>query len=235
MEKPKNILIVDDQQFNNNRVISLLKLHGFKKIYEISSAQEALDLIKKEQLDIVIIDIDLKEKGRDGIWLAKQINIEQSVPFIFLTSNLAKDIRKKAIETLPFAYLIKPFNPNELLANIDLALHKFSQSKNRKEKLSGFNLLKDGENDILKISSDEILYLESIGNHVLIHTKNVAYPLNTSVKDLLLNLPDSKFIQTHEGYIVNSSEISKFNDSHVIIHNSEIPVSEEYLDQLDDL
>lgn len=111
----KRILVVDDDAMNLVRTKLILK-----EQYEVilaESGKEALDLLKNEKIDLILLDIDMP--GMNGIETFERINnFSIKVPVIFLTASGYEDDVMSAIRLGAVNYLKKPFRPNELLRRV---------------------------------------------------------------------------------------------------------------------
>lgn len=115
LETKKRILIVDDDTMNLARTRIILS-----KEYEVllvESGQEALDLLAKEQIDLVLLDIEMPQM--DGIeTFARMKTIAPKVPVIFLTASGQEEDVFSAIRLGAVNYLKKPYIPRELLKRV---------------------------------------------------------------------------------------------------------------------
>lgn len=115
MEMKNRILVVDDDTMNLARTRIILS-----KEYEVLLAEsgwQALDLLAKEQIDLVLLDIDMPEM--DGIeTFARMKTIAPKVPVIFLTASGQEEDVFSAIRLGAVNYLKKPFVPRELLKRV---------------------------------------------------------------------------------------------------------------------
>ncbi|MCB1200644.1 MAG: response regulator [Leptospiraceae bacterium] len=111
----KNVLIVEDE-FIIARVLDMqLSRHGFNVLGIADDKESARKLFKKYDVDIIIMDILLKNR-EDGRELAVELNKIKETPVIFATGNSDAGTRGPA-EELPFcvAVLIKPVSKEALL------------------------------------------------------------------------------------------------------------------------
>lgn len=111
----KRILVVDDDTMNLMRTKMILE-----KYYEIvlaESGEEALDKLKNEDIDLVLLDIAMpKMNGIETFEHMKEYSIE--APVIFLTASGYEDDVMSAIKLGAVNYLKKPFMPKELLRRV---------------------------------------------------------------------------------------------------------------------
>ncbi len=121
------ILIVEDETIVALDIKSAVKKLGYEVTDTATNHDEALASIKKLQPDIILMDVNL-ENSKDGIQTAKDIQKLKSIPIIYLTAYTDDETMKRAVETSPVGYLIKPFKREELKSTILLGLYK-SQPK----------------------------------------------------------------------------------------------------------
>lgn len=115
----KKVLILEDEIIIANSIQLHLEANG----YDVEIATDPIDaetLFRESPFDIVLCDINLNHEI-DGINFVENI-IQDSVPVVFLTAYNDLDTLKRAEVTCPFAYLIKPFNKDQLLVTINLSL-----------------------------------------------------------------------------------------------------------------
>lgn len=217
----KIILLVEDD-FLNRRLSRKTLMENNYKVLEAKNAKEALEIFKKEIIDLAILDINLGENEQDGITLAKQINEKFSVPFIYLTAYENMEIIGEAVATTPYSYLTKPFKNVDLITSVEIAI------KQSGKKYVPKILVKDGEYNV-EVFVNEINYIESDGNYLLFHTDKKVYKSRSTIKQVLEELSANTFIQVHRAYIVNKTKIEKFNLQSLIIKAMEIPVSKNYI------
>lgn len=124
MEKRPRILVVDDDP--NLRMIFRETLEFEKyRVLEASDGAQALELLKKQRPDLILLDIMLP--GIDGIKIAEIIksNISTSqIPIIFLTARGHTEDKVKALKSGGDDYLVKPIDSTELVARIESILQR---------------------------------------------------------------------------------------------------------------
>ena len=86
-----------------------------------SRAERALDLLNSQVIDAVVLDISLSGHV-DGIKVAKIINSKYKLPFIFLTSFADRVTLDRAKLAMPYGYIVKPFDENDLLTALEVAI-----------------------------------------------------------------------------------------------------------------
>jgi DNA-binding response OmpR family regulator len=117
----KRILVVDDDDMNLMRTKRILGME-----YDVllaNSGSEALDTLKKEKIDLVLLDIEMpKMNGFETFERMKEFTAW--TPVIFLTASGQEDDVLNAIRLGAVNYLKKPYPPHELLNRVALELDK---------------------------------------------------------------------------------------------------------------
>lgn len=220
------ILIVEDDFLNRRLIKKVLKETGYR-ILEAKTSEEAISVLLNERVDLFVLDICLGVNERDGINLGTYLNEKYAIPFIYLTAYQTTDIVSAALNTSPNSYLTKPFKNTDLIASVELALKKSAA----REMNLPFILLKDDEYTV-KVPLERIDYIESEGNYLLVYSNHKVYKYRSTIKQILEVLPSSTFIQIHRAYIVNKDKIDLFRSDSLIVKNKTIPVSKNYLEDI---
>ncbi|WP_286910520.1 response regulator transcription factor [Clostridium sp. UBA1652] len=116
------ILIVDDDPYIRELVKVLLKNEGFD-ILEASDGIEALIEIQKEKVNIAVIDIMMP--NMDGWDLCKEIRKYYDIPILMLTAKGDITQKVKGFELGTDDYMVKPFEPLELVARVKALLKRY--------------------------------------------------------------------------------------------------------------
>ena len=120
MEIKKKVLFVEDEVISSMNIGDMLEFWGYDICTPATSAEEAIAITEAEKPDIVLLDIKL-QGGMNGIELAGEIKKRLDVPIIFMTGYLNRGFKEKAAAFKPVAYLIKPFELNELKSALESA------------------------------------------------------------------------------------------------------------------
>ena len=107
----KRILVVDDDDMNLTRTRIILK--NDYDVIVVNSGMKALDTLKREKVDLVLLDIEMP--NMDGFETFRQMKeFADGIPVIFLTASGLEDDVVNAINLGAVNYLKKPFIPKEL-------------------------------------------------------------------------------------------------------------------------
>ena len=118
-----NILVVDDEPQIRRVLRSTLSARGYV-ITEAKTGEEALEWMRKEPPDLVLLDMNMP--GMGGIEACREIRHSSDAPIIMLTVRNAERDKVAALDAGADDYVVKPFGIEELLARIRAALRRYS-------------------------------------------------------------------------------------------------------------
>ncbi len=133
--KSINILIVEDELIIAKDLARKLKHCGYEILGIADSGIKAIKKVAETQPDLILMDIVIKGT-MDGITASKKIKSAYNIPIIFLSSYSDRDMLKRARETKPKGYLIKPYNTEDLKATIESALQSHDPLKSNLKRIS---------------------------------------------------------------------------------------------------
>lgn len=121
MQDAPHVVVVDDRGDIRDLVRQYLEQHG----YEVSVADSGVALrrlMERQTVDLIVLDVMMP--GEDGLTVCRQVRATSGVPIIFLTAMAEDADRIIGLELGADDYLVKPFNPRELLARIRAVLRR---------------------------------------------------------------------------------------------------------------
>lgn len=128
------ILIVEDDESYCLILERLLVKHGFEVTDTVTTGEKALESITRQIPDLVLMDVMLPGKI-DGIEAGGKILEKWSIPVIYISAVYNEDVVERAAKTLPYAYLHKPVERHQVIAEIKLALlRKQAEDKLKEQK-----------------------------------------------------------------------------------------------------
>jgi len=175
MEKP-SIFIVEDERIVAEDIGETLKKLGYLISGIAVSGEIALEKIKDNHPDIVLMDIHLAG-DMDGIEAAGQIHTLFDIPVIYLTAYADNELLERAKVTEPYGYVLKPFNDREIHSVIEMALYKHAINEKVRERDSTIHAL-------VNTTSDAMLLLDNDGN-ILAANEPMAQRLDRKAGDLI--------------------------------------------------
>jgi len=131
MVKTINVVLAEDEAIIRLDLKESLEAEGYEVIGETGRGDEVIDLVRKLEPDLVILDI--KMPGMNGLDAAKVISEEGLAAVILLTAFSQQDLIKEAGNAGVLAYLVKPFQRSDLVPSIELALSRFKEISGLKE------------------------------------------------------------------------------------------------------
>lgn len=136
--KKINVLIVEDEILVATDIEESLTGLGYSVQNSVATGAAAISEVEKQLPDIILMDIMLKGP-MTGIEAASHIRKHHNVPIIYLTANADISTIEKAKHSLPYGYIIKPFNEKDLQTNIEIARFKFENDMKTQMESDQFN------------------------------------------------------------------------------------------------
>jgi two-component system KDP operon response regulator KdpE len=120
------ILAVDDEPQIRRVLRTTLSAQGYT-ILEAKSGEEALEMVRRERVDLVLLDVNLS--GISGLETCREIRSSSDVPIIMLTVRNSEADKVQALDAGADDYVVKPFGAEELMARIRAALRRSSPAE----------------------------------------------------------------------------------------------------------
>ena len=121
----RTVVIAEDEAIVRLDLREILEEQGFEVVGETGRGDEAVTLVEEHRPDLAILDV--KMPGMDGLRAAREITSRHQVAVLLLTAFSQRDFIEEARDSGVSAYLIKPFQPRELLPAIADVLAKARQ------------------------------------------------------------------------------------------------------------
>lgn len=218
-------IIIDDEPLAIEVIESYLtKMSDMEIVAKCESAVEALAVLRKKQIDLMFLDIQMPELT--GLDFLKSLS---HPPKAILTTAH----RKYALEGYELDvidYLLKPISFERFLK----AVNKYFKSADSDNKVihedtneDDFIYVKENKKAV-KISLDEILYIESMKDYVTFHTDKKKIITKSTMSELEEKLPAERFVRIHRSYIVAIQKIDAFTSTSVEIGKKELTIGRNY-------
>lgn len=113
------ILVVDDFPTMRRIVRNILKQLGYENVVEAEDGTVALNVLKKEKVDLIISDWNMPQMS--GIELLKAVRTTEGlkdIPFLMVTAEGQKENVLEAVKCRVSNYIVKPFTPETLLEKL---------------------------------------------------------------------------------------------------------------------
>lgn len=154
-----NILVVDDETEIAELVEIYLVSEGYQ-VWKASNAAEGLDIIKKEPIQLAILDIMMP--GMNGMEMCKEIRKTNNIPIIMLSAKSRELDKIMGLSNGADDYVTKPFSPLELTARVKSQLRRYTelnpekQSDNPKNEISIRGLTINREDHRVLVYDEEV-------------------------------------------------------------------------------
>src|ERR1035441_7423929 len=127
-EQGPRVLAVDDERSIRRFLCSFLSAHGYT-VYEAQTGQEAIDQVRTNRPDVIILDLALPDIG--GIEVTRCLREWTQTPIVVLSVREGESDKIAALDAGADDYLTKPFGPGELLSRVRAALRRADRKSTR--------------------------------------------------------------------------------------------------------
>lgn len=209
MKKKLRAIIVDDERLARNDLRSMLSEYSNIEIVgEADSVNKAVDLIGKEDPDILFLDIQMP--GESGFDLLEKIDLHARVVFVTAFDEYAI----RAFEVDAIDYLLKPVSPERLKSAIERIDREENLQTHHKRPLEYDDALLLTINSHLKfLRVNSIVYIQSAGDYSEVMTnENKKGLVQKSMTEWEQRLPQKYFSRIHRSTIVNIEYITKIDE-----------------------
>jgi DNA-binding LytR/AlgR family response regulator len=191
-----------------------------------ADAIEAQQSLVKNPVQIIFLDINLPRLS--GINFLKTL----SHPPLIIFTTAYPEFAAEGFELDAVDYLLKPFSFERFLKAVNKAFEKLERKEDTTSKsVSPFVFLK-ADKKVYKIDLEDILYLEALDDYVKVVAIENQILVNDTLKNLLLQLPESQFIRVHKSYIIAKNKIVFFEGNYVKVGGKDIPIGASYRDEI---
>ena len=130
-----NILIVEDEAIVALDIKRTILKMGFSVTDMVTNYDDAIKSVEEKKPDILLLDINLKN-SKDGIETATAIKKIVDVPILYLTAFSDDETIKRAVQTNPIGYLVKPFKQEDLKSVLQLGIYKMQSEVSLESELT---------------------------------------------------------------------------------------------------
>lgn len=139
----ERVLVVDDDKHIAELMSLYLTKDGFR-VREVYNGNDAVKACMEDRPDIMLLDIMLP--GMDGYKVLAEIRKTSNVPVIMITAKGETFDKVLGLELGADDYIVKPFDPKELVARVKAVLRRYSVKPSGKSTIEYENLIIDPEN-----------------------------------------------------------------------------------------
>lgn len=222
-------LIIDDEPLAQ-RILERYteEISSLEVVKKCNTAFEAIEVLKEQKIDLVFLDINMPKLS--GLEFLRSLT---NPPLVIITTAYA-EYAIQGFELDVVDYLMKPFGMERFLKAIQ-KVHDILKPKELPsiEKNSGDNqedqyIFVKSSKKTYRISLNDILYVEALGDYVKIYTTDRMIISYHSMKNLENLLSPKQFPRIHKSYIVSLSKIELIEGNQVKLKDRYIPIGTNF-------
>jgi len=222
MSEIMDCLIIDDEEMSRNMVKHFVeKTESLNLVGVCEDPIEAANILKKTKVDILFLDIEMPNMS--GYDLIK--TLENPPQIIMITAK--KEHAAEAFDYNVTDYLVKPITYTRFFQAVSRAKDNIQLFRGRSR---SNEIYVRTESKIVKISLDDLLYVEALADYIMLFTPDNKYIVHSTMKGFQSKLPADKFVRIHRSYIVNIDKVASIENLFVVINNKYIPIGASYKD-----
>jgi len=223
-----NCIIVEDEPIardilkNYIAQVPYLKLSG-----EYDDAFEAMQMINKQSVDLVFLDINMPRlSGLDMLRTLKKY------PAIIITSAFP-EYALEGFELSVTDYLLKPFSFPRFVQATEKVFNQneLSEKSYRQPEKDDFLMVKS-DKKLTKVFFGDITYVEAYGNYIFIYCGPERIMSKQTLTQFEEQLPGNRFVRIHKSYIVSMKAVKFFEGGEVAIDGKKLPVGKVYRNEM---
>lgn len=225
-------IVVDDEPLAREVIIShIQKIEGLELVAECDNALKAFDILKKETVDLIFLDIQMPKLT--GIEFIKVLNPNAQI--IFTTAY--REYALESYELNVADYLLKPVSFQRFLKAVNKVLngqHDEAQPEELKDGLRSDapHIFLKADRKMVKVYLKDILYIESLKDYVRIKLQGKEVISLQKISFLEEKLPEDCFIRVHRSFIVPVKRIDAFSNNVIEVNGVEIPIGRNYKEKV---
>lgn len=217
--------IIDDEPLALDLLESYVEKTPFLVLSgRYGSAVEAMSGLNENPADLLFLDIQMPDLN--GIDFSKTVGSGCRIVFTTAFGQYALEgFRVNALD-----YLLKPVSYQEFMEAADRALKWFSALRHGEASGCHDSIFVKSEYRLVRIYTDDILYIESMKDYVKIVTETLTEPVLSlmSLKSLEDMLPPGEFMRVHRSFIVRKDKIRVVERGRIVFGETYIPVGDIY-------
>lgn len=238
----KRVLIVEDEIIIAEHILDLLENLGYEVVAIASQVSVALDWIERQRPDLVLIDITLYGE-LDGVYLANVLNERFGIPFVFISSLSDPLTVKRASETGPRGYLVKPFKEQDVYVALEMVWAKQGEKSGgaTPDALAVGEVSSPPEDALfirdrsqrIRVAFQDLYCLEAQGNYTTVYAKSGKFSVCRNLRHVERQLPKVNFVRVHKSYIVSTNNIISIKNKTLILSDgTRVPIGRTYQNEL---
>lgn len=214
------IAIVEDNEKMRKQLNMLIENTSLKyKLHpSIDLFKDGYDFINTfdDTYDLVYLDVEMPKLN--GMDTAKEIrSMNSNVPIVFVTNFVQYAVEGYSVEA--FDFILKPINEFNFENHFSKFMNKYEQNDNAPILSIKY------KNEVTKLSSSDLLFVESEGHYLHYYTNDTKYTSIDTLKEIEHMLSNHGFFRCNNHYLVNLNYVSSVKDDIAIVGEHELKIS----------
>ena len=211
---------------------NISKVPYLQLVAKCQDAFEAIQVLEKNPVDLIFVDIQMP--GLTGLQFIQSLAVKPMI--VLITAYEKYALQGFNLDVLD--YLVKPVSFDRFMKACNKAkdMHDLKNAKPKDAPAAATQgyFFVNVDYKLLKIVTADVAWIEGLKDYIKIHLKSSARPIITrmSMKGIEEELPAGEFIRIHKSYIVSVSHITAVMKNSVFIGDLELPVGENYRDEI---
>ena len=225
-------IIVDDETLAQEVIKNhLQQVDRFELVGTFRTAQEALQALHTQEIDLMFLDIRLP--GMSGLQFLQSLS---NLPLVVLTTAYA-EYALEGYEFNVIDYLLKPISFDRFLKTVNKIVDgkMLPQLSKDPGKAMGDYFFVKSNSKFFRVNFAAISYIEGMKDYLKIHTRENTLITHQTMTDMEKLLPAGQFIRVHKSYIVAISHIRAIYGNSVEVDSQTIPIGISYKDKVMEL
>jgi len=219
-------IVVDDDDLSRSVIEDLIEESSdIELIKSCEDPVEAFKMIKDEHIDLVFLDIEMPKM--DGMEMIRSLNPLPQI--ILVTSHTEYALESYEYDVTDF--IQKPITLSRFLKAVEKAKTRFEDNRadiTTKDK----TIFIKSDSRLVQISTEDILWIEALGNYMRIFTVDNKFTILSTMKDIVTKLPSDQFTRVHRSFVIRVDKINSIEDNYILIGSKQISIGKAYKDEL---
>jgi two-component system LytT family response regulator len=222
-------IVVEDQPLAQEKMVDYIsKVEYINNLSVFDNCFEALNFVKKTHVDLIFLDIQMDDF--DGIQFLESLSVK---PHVILTTAY-DSYALKGYDLDVADYLLKPISFTRFMQAVQKVYDRIhpqsteSDSFHLKPQKKDNYIFVRSDYKMKKIDIDEILYIESMKDYLVIHTKDQKTMTLMSFRQIENMLPEETFIRIHKSYMVSMNHLDSYDKNIVTVNGKNLQIGETY-------
>jgi len=222
-------LIIDDEPIAIKGITNYIdKLDFLETVASCSSALEAAEILKKQEIDLMFLDINMPHLS--GLEFLESLD---NAPLTILTTAYS-EYALEGYRLHVVDYLLKPISFQRFFQAASKAYETFEARVVLKKNPGGnysSMYIRQGDS-FRRVTTEDIIYVESMQNYLKLHFADKVLIIHQTMTILEEMLPKDMFFRIHRSYLVNISRIELVTGYRLFVNGKELPISKQRKEEL---